>query len=123
MSTGNGQTTLSDRHKEAVKSWVPKVRKVLEKDLAAQLGRLGIKPDGKHTPVESMSLPAEASATRERVDALLRRDSVAEGGPKRGYENVLREFTYTALNRLVGLTAMEARGLLFLPPPGGGEPR
>ena len=122
MNTGNGQTTLSDRHKEAVKSWVPKVRKVLEKDLAAQLGRLGIKSDGKHTPVDSMNLPAEASATRERVDALLRRDSVAEGGPKRGYENVLREFTYTALNRLVGLKAMEVRGLLYLPPPGGGEP-
>jgi hypothetical protein len=26
---------LSDRHKEAIRSWVPKVRGVLEKDLTA----------------------------------------------------------------------------------------
>ena len=120
--TTNGHTTLSGRHKEAVKSWVPKVRKLLQNDLGAQLSRLGIKPNGKHTPVESMNLPPEARAIRVRVDALLKRDSVAEGGAKQGYENVLRELTYTALNRLVGLKAMEARGLLYLPPPGGGAP-
>ena len=35
----------------------------------------------------------------------------------RGFENVKREFAYTLLNRLVGLKAMEARRLLYLPPP------
>ncbi len=79
-ATGQARTTLSDRHKEAVKSWVPKVRRVLEKDLAAQLTRLGILEGGKQTPLESMNLSSEAQATRRRIDALLRHDSAAEGG-------------------------------------------
>ncbi len=123
MSETNGaaQTALSDQHKEAVKAWVPKVRKVLEKDLAAQLTRLGIRDGGKVTPLEGMNLSDEAQATRRRVEALLQRDSAAEGSAKRGYDNVLRELTYTTLNRLVGLKAMEARSVLYLPPPSGGE--
>lgn len=114
------QVALSDQHKEAVKSWVPKARKLLETDLAAQLKRLGIDAAGKITPLETMALGPEAVGTRQRVEALLVRDSAAEGTPKRGYENVLRELTYTTLNRLVGLKAMEARQVLFLVPPGGG---
>ena len=108
---------LSDRHKDAVRSWVPKVRRVLEEDLTAQLERLGVRRDGKHVPVDTMGLSAEARAVRMRVEALLRHDALAEGSQTRGYENVLRELTYTFLNRLVGLKSMEARGLLYLPPP------
>ena len=108
---------LSDQHKEAVRSWVPKVRGVLEKDLTAQLERLGVRPDGKHVPIDTMPLSAEARTVRTRVEALLRHDALAEGSQRRGYENVLRELTYTFLNRLVGLKCMEARGLLYLPPP------
>jgi len=55
--------------------------------------------------------------TRRRVEALVHHDSLAEGTAKRGYENVKRELAYTLLNRLVGLKAMESRGLLYLPPP------
>lgn len=121
-TNGQTQTSLTDEHKEAVKSWMPKVRRVLEKDLAAQLTRLGILEGGKQTPQGSMSLSPEAQATRHRVDALLQRDSAAEGDVKRGYDNVLRELTYTALNRLVGLKAMEERRVLYLPPPAGGAP-
>lgn len=116
------QVALSDQHKEAVKSWVPKARKLLETDLGAQLKRLGIDATGKVTPLETMALGPEAVGTRQRVEALLVRDSAAEGTPKRGYENVLRELTYTTLNRLVGLKAMEARQVLFLVPPGGAAP-
>lgn len=108
---------LSDRHKEAVRSWVPKVRRVLEDEFAAQLERLGFKPDGKHTPVDKMRLPDEAVAGRRRIEALVARDSIAEGSAERGYENVKRELAYTLLNRLVGMKAMEARQLLYLPPP------
>jgi hypothetical protein len=124
MSTATeaSQVALSDQHKETVKSWVPKARKLLETDLTAQLARLGIQASGKATPLESMSLSPEAEATRRRVEALLVRDSAAEGTAKRGYDNVLRELTYTTLNRLVGLKAMEARQVLFLVPPAGGTP-
>ncbi|MBI1987293.1 MAG: hypothetical protein HYS70_02960 [Nitrospinae bacterium] len=109
--------SLSDQHKEAVKSWVPKVRRLLEEDLAAQLDRLGIKAKGQSVPLEKMSLPEEVRAIRARVEALLQRETMAEGSAGRGYDNVLRELTYTFLNRLVGLKSMEARRLLYLPPP------
>ena len=107
----------SDRHKEEVRSWTPRVRKVLERDFEAQLDRLRMRPDGRHEPLDAMRLPDEAKAIRRRVEALLARETQAEGSPRRGFDNVLRELTYTLLNRLVGLKAMETRGLLFLPPP------
>ena len=107
----------SDRHKEAVRSWTPRVRKTLEEDFAAQLDRLGMRADGRHEPLDGMRLPDESKAIRRRVEALLAREVTAEGSAKRGFANVLRELTYTLLNRLVGLKAMETRGLLFLPPP------
>ena len=109
---------LSDRHKEAVRSWVPRVRRTLEEDFAAQLDRLGLRADGRYEPLDAMCLPDERKATRRRVEALLARETRAEGSASRGYANVLRELTYTLLNRLVGLKALETRGLLFLPPPG-----
>lgn len=111
----------SDRHKDAVRSWAPNVRRVLERDFAAQLDRLGVKANGRHTPLDRMRLPQETRTIRRRVEALLAREVQAEGSPRRGFDNVLRELTYTLLNRLVGLKAMEARGLLFLPPPGAAD--
>ena len=115
--TGDAQAP-SDRHKEAVRSWTPKVRAALEEDFADQLERLGMRADGRHTPLDAMRLPDETKATRRRVEALLAREVEGEGSAERGFGNVRRELTYTLLNRLVGLKAMEARGLLFLPPPG-----
>ena len=117
MSKGNGRTSLSDPHKEAVKSWIPKVRKVVEKDFADQLARLGIRSSGKLTPLSEMRLPEDFRIARLRLEALLEREILAEGSVKRGYDNVLRELTYTILNRLLGLKAMEVRGLLYLPDP------
>ena len=119
-TNGYTQTSLTDEHKEAVKSWVPKVRRVLEKDIKEQLNRLGIFESGRPRPLESMNLSPKEQPVRRRVEALLLRDNAAEGDEKRGYDNVLRELTYTALNRLVGLKAMEARGVLYLPAPDAG---
>ena len=115
-AAASGQA-LSDHHKDAVKVWVPRVRTLLENEFAAQLGRLGLSRDGKHTPLDKMRLPDDAVATRRRVEALVARDTIAEGTHQRGYDNVKRELTYTLLNRLVGLKAMEARNLLYLAPP------
>ncbi|MCC6524462.1 MAG: hypothetical protein IT373_17535 [Polyangiaceae bacterium] len=109
---------LSDSLKEAVKSWVPKVRKAVDDEFGAQLERLGLRRNGKHVALDKMSLPAESVAVRHRAEALVARESLSEGPPERGYDNVVRELTYTLLNRLVGLKAMEARKLLYLPPPG-----
>ena len=104
--------SLLDTFKDAVKSWVPKVREVLDKDFTAELKRLGIPPSGKLVPLEKMSLPEEDKKVRTRVEALLHRDSLSEGSEQKGYENVRRELSYTCLNRLVGLKCMETRGLL-----------
>ncbi len=115
----NGEPqALLDDFKNAVKAWVPKVREVLDKDFTAELKRLGIPPTGKPIPLEKMSLPEVDQKVRTRVEALLHRDSQSEGSEQKGYENVRRELSYTCLNRLVGLKCMEARGLLYLPPPG-----
>ncbi len=117
MSLAAASSFLADDLKMAVRSWVPKLRIELENEFAAQLAWLGLKSSGKHTPLDTMSLPAEAKAIRSRVEALIARDSIAEGSAERGYENVKREFAYTLLNRLVGIKAMEARKILYLPPP------
>lgn len=109
---------LSDSLKEAVKSWVPKVRRALDEEFGAQLERLGLRRNGKHVALDKMSLPSASVAVRHRAEALVTRESLSEGTPERGYDNVVRELTYTLLNRLVGLKAMEARKLLYLPPPG-----
>ena len=111
------QQALADQYKDQVKTWVPKLRKVLQDDLADQLDRLGARRDGKHKPIEKMQLPLSAQETRKRIEALLRHETLGEGSAERGYDNVLFELTYTLLNRLVGLKCMEARQLLYLPPP------
>lgn len=108
---------LTDQHKEAVKAWVPKLRRLLEEEFEAQLDRLGLKRDGNHTPADRMQLPEPAVRIRQRVEALIVRDRIGEGTAERGFDNVKRELAYTILNRLVGLKAMEARALLYLPPP------
>ena len=94
------QQALSDKHKEAVKSWAPKVRKVLENDLATQLRRLGILSTGKIKPVDQMHLPENALALRVRVEALFKRDTISEGDAKRGYHAILMEISYTFLPTL-----------------------
>ena len=109
---------LSDSLKEAVKSWVPKVREVLDREFKAQLDRLGLRRTGKHVALDKMNLPLTSVSVRHRVEALVARESLSEGTPERGYDNVIRELTYTLLNRLVGLKAMEVRKLLYLPPLG-----
>ena len=121
MSTRNhkehSHDALTDQHKEAVKAWVPKLRRLLEEEFEAQLNRLGLKRNGNHTPADRMQLPETAARIRQRVEALIVRDRIGEGTAERGFDNVKRELAYTILNRLVGLKAMEARALLYLPPP------
>ena len=108
---------LSDSLKEAVRSWVPKVRKALDDEFGAQLQRLGLRRSGKHVSLDKMSLSPSSVAVRHRAEALVTRESLSEGTSERGYDNVVRELTYTLLNRLVGLKVMEARRLLYLKPP------
>lgn len=113
-----GGRSLSDQHKDAVKAWIKKLRLALQDDFQAQVTRLGFRRDGKHTPEEKLSLPAADLAIRQRLAALIEHDTKSEGDPKRGFDAVVRELTYTLVNRLVGIKVMESRGLLYLPTPG-----
>lgn len=109
------QQALADQYKDQVKTWVPKLRKALQDDLADQLNRLGLRRDGRHKPIDT--IPPSAQEARKRIHALLSHETRGEDSAERGYDNVLFELTYTLLNRLVGLKCMEARQLLYLPPP------
>lgn len=112
---------LSDPHKDRVKAWIVKLRGALEDDFKAQVMRLGFRRDGRHTPEEGLSLPDADMAIRRRMAALIEHDTKGEGTPQRGFDAVIRELTYTLVNRLVGLKVMEGRGLLYLPPPGANK--
>ena len=49
--------SLSGEHKDAVRSWLPKLRQTFEKHFdEAHLKRLGLKSNGSHTPLDRMSL-------------------------------------------------------------------
>lgn len=113
-----GGAALSDRHKDSVKSWIKKLRLALQDDFHAQVTRLGFRREGSRTPLEKLALPEPDLLIRQRVEALLDHDIATEGDPKRGFDALVRELTYTLINRLVGIKVMEARGLLFLTPPG-----
>jgi hypothetical protein len=116
--SGLVNSALADRQKEIVKTFVPTVRDVLKKEFTNQLDRLGLRPGGRHLPVDSMRLSEESIDARRRVEALLRRETVAEHSSERAFRVVVQEFAYTLLNRLMGLKVMETRALLYLPPPG-----
>lgn len=112
-----GGRSLSDQHKDAVKAWIKKLRLALQDDFQAQVTRLGFRRDGKHTPEEKLSLPPADLAIRQRLAALIEHDTKSEGDSKRGFDAVVRELTYTLVNRLVGIKVMEARSLLYLVTP------
>jgi hypothetical protein len=117
-AAAQGGRSLSDQHKDAVKAWIKKLRLALQDDFQAQVTRLGFRRDGHHTPEEKLALPAADLAIRQRLAALIEHDTKIEADPKRGFDAVVRELTYTLVNRLVGIKVMEARGLLYLPTPG-----
>lgn len=110
--------SLSDQHKDAVRRWIGQLRASLEDDFAAALQRFGFRRDGSRAERAALPLSEEELKTWDKLDALLQHDRKAEGKPERGFDAVVRELTYTLVNRLVGLKVMEARNLLRLRPPG-----
>jgi hypothetical protein len=112
--------SLSDQHKDSVRRWIGQLRASLEDDFAAALQRYGFRRDGRHTAESDLALPMSELPVRRALEALIEHDTKAEGknAPQRGFDAVVRELTYTLVNRLVGLKVMEARKLLRLRPPG-----
>lgn len=112
--------SLSDQHKDSVRRWIGQLRASLQDDFQAALLRYGFRRDGKHTAEKDLALPMSELPTRRALEALIEHDTKAEGkdAPQRGFDAVVRELTYTLVNRLVGLKVMEARQLLRLRSPG-----
>jgi hypothetical protein len=109
---------LSDQHKDSVRRWIGQLRASLQDDFQAALMRYGFRRDGKHTAETDLALPMSELPTRRALHALIEHDTTAEGTPQRGFDALVRELTYTLVNRLVGLKVMEARNLLRLRSPG-----
>ncbi|AHF94672.1 hypothetical protein OPIT5_23265 [Opitutaceae bacterium TAV5] len=109
--------SLSDQHKDSVRRWIGQLRASLQDDFDAALQRYGFRRDGRHTAESDLALPMSELPVRRALAALIEHDTKAEGTPQRGFDAVVRELTYTLVNRLVGLKVMEARNLLRLRPP------
>jgi hypothetical protein len=110
--------SLSDQHKDAVRRWIGQLRASLQDDFQAALMRFGFRRGGKHAAETDLALPMSELPVRRSLAALIEHDTKAEGSPQRGFDAVVRELTYTLVNRLVGLKVMEARNLLRLRSPG-----
>ena len=119
--TTAGGPSLSDQHKDAVRRWIGQLRASLQDDFQAGLLRYGCRRDGRHTTESALALPVSELPVRRALAALIEHDTKAEGTPQRGFDTVVRELTYTLVNRLVGLKVMEARSLLRLRAPGAAE--
>lgn len=116
--TPSAGPSLSDQHKDSVRRWIGQLRGSLQDDFEAALLRYGFRRDGRHTAESALALPMSELPVRRALAALVEHDTKAEGTPQRGFDAVVRELTYTLVNRLVGLKVMEARGLLRLRSPG-----
>lgn len=110
--------SLSDQHKDSVRRWIGQLRASLQDDFQAALMRYGFRRDGNDTARENLPISPDELVVWDKLSALLEHDRKAEGNKQRGFDAVVRELTYTLVNRLVGLKVMEARNLLRLRPPG-----
>ena len=118
IQTPSAGPSLSDQHKDSVRRWIGQLRGSLQDDFEAALLRYGFRRDGRHTAESALALPMSELPVRRALAALVEHDTKAEGTPQRGFDAVVRELTYTLVNRLVGLKVMEARNLLRLRSPG-----
>jgi hypothetical protein len=104
-----------DSTKTAIKSLVLDLRKSLEADIEVGLRRYGITPTALR-PVESLShLDDRGKTARIRMEEALRHEmgrDENEGSLAEAVHWFVREVAFTHLNRMVGLKAMEVRGLI-----------
>ena len=99
-----------------IKNTVLEARRLLEADVAEQLeGIYGVARSGKAQPASTMPTLQRDPVLRHRraqIDAVLKHDRDAGLSPKQAVARFIHETAYTALNRLVAVKMLEARGLL-----------
>ena len=106
-------TGLDSSARSALERLITKARRILEDDLAATAeGRFGIHKNGKVEEEDSLRLaPAEVLDRREVVAIVshLRLEGVSASS---AVERLVREATFTHLNRLVAIRIAESIGIL-----------
>jgi hypothetical protein len=99
-----------------IRNTVLEIRRLLEADVAEQLeGIYGIARSGKARPPGAMPTLQEDPTLRQRraqIDEALGHDHDAGLSPRQAVAHFIHETAYTALNRLVAVKMLEARGLL-----------
>lgn len=105
---------LDERERSLLERIVGRCRSLLEEDLASQAaGRMGIDFDGTVADEEDLALDASGRAARREVVEVVTH-FVSEGSGAGGaVARMLREATFTHLNRLVAIRIAEAQGLLL----------
>ncbi|MFC2108258.1 Eco57I restriction-modification methylase domain-containing protein [Candidatus Bipolaricaulota bacterium] len=113
--TSSTTVALSDEVKRQLKTLIVELRSVLEDDLRRELKRLGLDTEAEApTPANQLTyLSSDEMAVRRSADAALAKQmEAAEGDYPTAVHSLLREATYTHLNRLIGLKCLELRGHL-----------
>jgi hypothetical protein len=106
-------TGLDSSSRNSLERLITKARRILEDDLAATAeGRFGIHKNGKVEDEDSLRLsPAEVLDRRE-VAAIVSHLRVEGASAASAVERLVREATFTHLNRLVAIRIAESIGIL-----------
>lgn len=106
-------TALDGPQRTTLERLVTRARRLLEVDLLERAsGRFGIDPDGTVADEDALRLdPTALAQRRELVDVVDHLRSEGED-PARAVSRLLREATFTHLNRVIAIRIAEALGLL-----------
>lgn len=107
-------TAALDSHQRSIlERLVSRARRILEEDLRDQAsGRFGIDPDGTIADEDALRLDPTALAQRHEIVAVIEH-LLSEGEtPVDAISRLIREATFTHLNRLVAIRIAEALSLL-----------
>ncbi len=107
---------LDRETKQKIKTWVLRLRHLLQDDFTTRLKRYGIE-SGKAIGNAPDYLSEDEKQDRRVIVVAIRRDAANERSGDDAIQAYVRECAFTLLNRLVGLKCMEAREILFV----GGE--
>lgn len=104
---------LDSARRTALEGAVVKARRALEQDLAAQAeGRLGIYPNGTIDEETVLSLSQSELMDRREVLEVLNHLRAQGEASHDAFDRLVREASFTHLNRLFGIRVAEAIGLL-----------
>ncbi|MBE0448581.1 MAG: hypothetical protein IBX64_10875, partial [Actinobacteria bacterium] len=103
---------MNKERRNNLKNVITKARRLLEEDIAKVITRYGILAGGKRLTPDELSLDPQARETRERIDKAIDKERIGGLSLADATDRYVREVSFTSINRLSALRAMEVRGLL-----------